>query len=276
VSVVVITRDDASRAWALGTLRGMPSAPTLLALDTATDTLHLALLAGRVARVRQGEGGASASATLVPLLQELLDEAELPWAALDAVAFGRGPGAFTGLRTAAAVAQGLALGANKPVIAIDTLLAVAEDARQSASSPSALPLAASPSLVWAATDARMGELYAAAYRWCGTHWHSHTAPQLLHPQAWVEHVQRSAEAAPDTPLTVAGNALLAHADALHALPAHATRRPLAAPRGTALLALAQAAWQAGDVLDAAQALPLYVRDKVAQTTAEREAARARA
>lgn len=236
--------------------------PTLLALDTATETLHLALLAGGVARTRQLEGGVKASATLVPAAQALLAEANLGWTALDAIAFGRGPGAFTGLRTAAAVTQGLAFGAGKPVIALDTLLAVAEDARQTAAQAGA-----SLDIVWAATDARMGEVYAAAYRWVDARWQTMVAPALLKPDEFVAQVQASAAKT----LAVAGNALLAHVDALAALPTHASRWPQAAPRGAALLALAQAAWLAGESVDAAQALPLYVRDKVAQTTAERAA-----
>jgi tRNA threonylcarbamoyladenosine biosynthesis protein TsaB len=247
-------------------------APTLLALDTATETLHLALLAGGMARTEQHAGGAQASATLVPAAQALLAAAGASWSTLDAIAFGRGPGAFTGLRTAAAVAQGLAFGAGKPVIALDTLLAVAEDARQAAAlAGHAL------SHVWAATDARMGEIYAAAYRRAGDCWQAVTEPLLLRPADFAARVQADV-AALGGQVAVAGNALRAHADALAdalaALPSSVSRWPDAAPRGAALLALAQAAWADGATLDAALALPLYVRDKVAQTTAERLAARA--
>lgn len=243
--------------------------PTLLALDTATETLHLALLAQGSARVEQHAGGAQASATLVPAAQALLAAAGLSWTDLDAIAFGRGPGAFTGLRTAAAVAQGLAFGAGKPVIALDTLLAVAEDARLAAAAAGTVL-----QHVWAATDARMGEIYAAAYRWDGTRWHSVVEPQLLRPADFAAQVQAAAAAAPGA-VTLAGNALHAHAAALDAagLPTTLPRWPDAAPRGAALLALAEAAWADGRTLDAAQALPLYVRDKVAQTTAERLAER---
>lgn len=243
----------------------MNHAPKLLALDSATETLHLALLADGVVRVQALEGGAKASATLVPAAQALLDDAGLSWSALDAIAFGRGPGAFTGLRTAAAVTQGLAFGADKPVIALDTLLAVAEDACQAAAAAGSLI-----DIVWAATDARMGEIYAAAYRWADAQWHTVAEPMLLSPANLVARVQGSAHSS-NLAVAVAGNALLAHADALAALPSSASRWPQAAPRGAALLALAQAAWVRGDTLDAALALPLYVRDKVAQTTAEREA-----
>ena len=102
--------------------------PTLLALDTATEHLHIALVAGAAdgaVRTRALPGGAQASAGLLPALQALLDDAGLRWADVDAIAFGSGPGAFTGLRTACSVTQGLALGLGCPVIALDTLMAVA-------------------------------------------------------------------------------------------------------------------------------------------------------
>jgi tRNA threonylcarbamoyladenosine biosynthesis protein TsaB len=75
------------------------------------------------------DGGAAASAALLPQIRALLKRAELGYADLDAVAFGQGPGAFTGLRTACAVAQGLALAIGKPLLPIDSLMLVAEDAR---------------------------------------------------------------------------------------------------------------------------------------------------
>ncbi|MGH8798278.1 MAG: tRNA (adenosine(37)-N6)-threonylcarbamoyltransferase complex dimerization subunit type 1 TsaB, partial [Caldimonas sp.] len=125
----------------------------LLAFDTATERTRIALAArGRIWQ-HEGEGGARASAAFLPALLALLAEADVKLADLDAIAFGRGPGAFTGLRVACTVAQGLALGAAKPVLPIDTLLAVAEDARAGAESLR----------VWAVMDARMNEIYAAEY-----------------------------------------------------------------------------------------------------------------
>jgi tRNA threonylcarbamoyladenosine biosynthesis protein TsaB len=237
--------------------------PRLLVLDTATEVVHLALVMGEQVRAVAVEGGAQASSSTLPALQALLREADLQWSDLDAIAFGRGPGAFTGLRTACSIAQGLALAADCPVIALDTLMAVAEDARQS--DPQAWP---PQTVVWVAQDARMGELYVAAYRWLGTHWQAETAPQL-----WALGVpaERWADADADAPPRVAGNALLVHPAAFEGL--DAAHWPQAVPRGTALAALARQAWARGEVLDAALALPLYVRDKVAQTTAERLAAR---
>lgn len=231
---------------------------SLLVLDTATETLHLGLgLRGR-RFTRKLPGGARASEHLLPALAGLLDEAGIDWRELDAIGFGRGPGAFTGVRGACAVAQGLAFGLGLPVIAIDTLLAVAEDARASGAGDA----------VQVAVDARMGEVYAAAYRHVGDAWQTVEAPALADPAALAARLAAEDREA----WAVAGNSLSVHAGAWAAW--SGGRWPDAAPRADALLALAEAAWRRGERLDAAQALPLYVRDKVAQTTAERERSRA--
>src|SRR4051794_16897671 len=101
----------------------------ILAFDTSTETLSIALTDGRQTWQHTGAGGAKASAALIPAVLALLAEAGLRLAELDAIAFGAGPGSFTGLRTACSVAQGLAFGADVPVLPVDTLLAVAEEAR---------------------------------------------------------------------------------------------------------------------------------------------------
>src|SRR5205809_5713118 len=140
----------------------------LLAFDTATERMSIALgAAGRV-WTHEADGGAQASATLIPAILGLLAQAQLPLHELDAIAFGRGPGAFTGLRTACSVAQGLAFGAGKPVLPIDTLLAVAEDARAGDA----------PQSIWVANDARMNEVYAAHYAFNGSGWSTLVAPLL--------------------------------------------------------------------------------------------------
>ncbi len=240
--------------------RQNPVHHTFLAFDTATETMSVALAhEGRV-HVHEAPGGALSSAALIPAILGLLARAGIGLAQLDALAFGRGPGAFTGLRTACSVAQGIAFGAGKPVLPIDTLLAVAEDARVQQAS-------AVPELrVWAAMDARMNEVYAAQYAFDGALWRVLDAPMLVTPQAL--HTRWLA----DAPQCVAGNALTVFAPLLATT--DALRVPQAAPRATALLTLAQAMWDAGGAVDAALALPLYVRDKVAQTTLERDAARA--
>lgn len=228
----------------------------VLVVDAATETLHLGLAFEGRCLLRALPGGARASAALLPGLLGLLKEAGTSLQELDAIAYGRGPGAFTGVRTACAVTQGLAFGAALPVIALDTLMAVAEDARRQGAGAE----------VWVAVDARMGEVYAAHYRHDGSRWSELASPALHAPATLARRI-----AAEPAPAQIAGSSLVAHESAWaeSALP----RWPDAAPRAGALLALAQAAWARGERLDAAQALPLYVRDKVAQTTAERMAER---
>jgi tRNA threonylcarbamoyladenosine biosynthesis protein TsaB len=226
----------------------------LLAFDTATEQMSIALAVANKVWTHEDVGGAQASARLIPAILTLLARATVRLDDVDAIAFGRGPGAFTGLRTACSVAQGLALGANKPVLPVDTLLAVAEDAR-----------AGQPTWQgWVTVDARMDEIYAGHYRFASGRWQVLQAPQLTRPQTlnalWL--------AAP--PGVVAGNALSAFGDALQPGDAHCV--PTAMPRAAGMVLLARELWAQGGAVDAALALPTYLRDKVALTTAEREAA----
>ncbi|MEP7101872.1 MAG: tRNA (adenosine(37)-N6)-threonylcarbamoyltransferase complex dimerization subunit type 1 TsaB [Burkholderiales bacterium] len=230
---------------------------SLLAFDTATEHLSIALTVRGEVVVHEAAGGAQASATLIPAILALLAQAGVTLRELDAIAFGRGPGAFTGLRTACSVAQGLAFGASKPVLPIDTLLAVAEDARGG-------DLRAQR--VWVAMDARMNEVYAAQYAFADGGWSVLDAPMLTTPDALNARWQVQ------PPELIAGSALAAFGDRLATQGARLA--PDALPRARAMLPLAQALWEAGGAVDAALALPLYVRDKVAQTTVERDAARA--
>jgi tRNA threonylcarbamoyladenosine biosynthesis protein TsaB len=230
--------------------------PALLAFDTATDRLHLGLSLGTREWPVESEGGASASGALIGRILALLTGAGAALRELDAIAFGRGPGAFTGLRTACAVAQGLALGSGRPLLAIDTLMAVAEDAR----------LRTGASDVWAATDARMGEIYAARYAHDGQAWRTVSEPGLYAPQELALRWQEQPVQA------VAGNALLAFEGRIGTGSALVVAD--ARPTARALLACARAAWAQGAHCDAADALPLYVRNRVASTTAEREALKA--
>jgi tRNA threonylcarbamoyladenosine biosynthesis protein TsaB len=212
---------------------------------------------------------------MIPQTLALLKEADLALTDLQAVVFGRGPGAFTGLRTACAVAQGLAFGADLPVLPIDTLLAVAEEARAASAATGAAPV----TRVLAVMDARMAQVYVAAYEFTpnasdattasaretnpmpGT-WRCVQVPELHSPEAlhWPD------DWAQDS-FIAAGNAW----------PVYAGRWPTALtapqvmvlPTAAALLRLAPAAWAAGAAVPPEEALPLYIRDKVAQTTDER-------
>lgn len=235
----------------------------LLALDTATESMAVGLADGANHSVVNAEGGAQASERLIPTALELLAQRGLAASSLDAVAFGQGPGAFTGLRTAVAVAQGLAFGIGCPVLPIDSLMIVAEDARAQAHGPDA----GEAFELWVAMDARMDEAYAAAYRHDGRAWQVRRAPALYTLEALAACWQ--AEGGPGQ---LAGTAIEAFAGRL---PWGAARLwPRTADRAAALLRLACSAWVMGRGVPAAAALPVYLRDKVALTTAEREAAKA--
>ena len=231
----------------------MPTASRLLAFDTSTEHLSVAVQNGEQLLAHSGAGGAQASTTLLPLIQQLLADAGLALADLDAIVFGRGPGSFTGLRTACSVAQGLAFGANVPLLPVDTLLAVADEARH----------AFGAQRVVAVLDARMDQLYAAQYDFdaAGPLGGDHE-PLLLSPEALEVPAGWS----------LAGNAFAASGPLL----APATARHEVLPTATAMLRLAPALLAAGRIVPAAQAWPLYVRDKVAQTTEERAAIKAAA
>lgn len=253
-----------------------PVSPTLpskvLALDTSTDRLSVALGEnGRVVQTHEGAGGAQASSTLIPVIQSLLGTAGWTLAELDAIAFGCGPGSFTGLRTACAVVQGLAVGARPggiPVLPVNTLLAVAEEARW-LWAQAGTPVPAGDRIV-AVLDARMDEMYVAEARLtpqgprlAGPPWLS--APETLRlGNGWPEHTPTSTP-----PPWLAGNAMAVYGARLPA-PWQTCHQQAAWPTATALLRLLPGLWAEGQAVDAARAQPLYVRDKVAQTTAERE------
>jgi tRNA threonylcarbamoyladenosine biosynthesis protein TsaB len=228
----------------------------LLALDSSTAELAVAVAAGELHWTRVVEGGAQASARMLPLALEGLSACGLGVRQLDAVAFGAGPGAFTGLRCACAVAQGLAFGARIPVVAVDSLMLVAEDARPA--------LSHGTDALWVAMDARMDEVYAGCYRHDGVRWHVIDAPALYTLEALAARWRTQ------PPQAVAGSAVRAFDGRLPF--GHAITRADAADRAAALLRVALQRHADGAAVDAA--MPRYRRDTVALTTAERDAARA--
>jgi tRNA threonylcarbamoyladenosine biosynthesis protein TsaB len=250
------------------TIRSMTQT-VLLALDTSTEFCSVALLSATVVAageagaeprcwVRHEQTGAVSSTRLLPAIRELFEEAGLALADCDAIAFGSGPGSFTGLRTATGVAQGLAFGLNLPVVPVSTLLACAESARMR--DPSA-------TRVLAALDARMDEIYWADYEWDATQgeWRTVQTASLDAPDRLV---------LPDGPFTLAGNAAAAFGARLPAVAVARTVDGAALPHALPLAHAALRAFRAGRTVPADQAAPEYVRDKVAQTTAERVAEKA--
>ena len=217
-------------------------------------------------------GGASASTTLIPAILALLAQANLTLGALQAIAFGRGPGSFTGLRTACAVAQGLAFGANEgrgiPVLPVDTLLAVAEEARWQSCAANAQHQSPQqpPQFITALLDARMDEMYVQRYACNGDTLTPVGLCELIQP----EQLQSQLLTLEEGQVTLyAGNVFSVYAGRLPS----GLNTITCMPTATALLRLAPALAASGHCVAADQALPLYVRDKVAQTTVEREAAK---
>ena len=243
-----------------------------LAIETSTDMLSLAITStqGDTSEVwtHTSQGGAKSSQLVLPEIVRLMEEAQIRFTDLTAVVFGKGPGSFTGLRTACSVAQGLAFGAGVPVLPIDTLLAVAEDARyqnvqqkqQKTQQPEQLPEEAKRFFV--AMDARMDQVYTAAYEW-RSGWQCVQAPSVSSPEEICVPTEWK-----DLEFTTVGNAW----------DAFATRWPTTLsvkhmhvmPTAQALLRLAPVAFEQGLAVPPEQALPIYIRDKVAQTTQERE------
>ena len=228
-----------------------------LAFDTSTDVMSIAVTDGERVCGHTGPGGARASTTLIPAILELLAESGFLLADLDAIAFGRGPGSFTGLRTACAVAQGLAFGTGIKVLPIDTLMAVAEEARfqQAVAATDMAPLHITTLL-----DARMDEMYVQRFQFVGKHCTAADACELIRPENLAAHLGNDA-----ADCLLAGNVFNVYAGRLPIF----THCVQVLPTATALLRLAPALASSGHCVDAALALPLYVRDKVALTTKER-------
>lgn len=229
----------------------------LLAFDTSTELISIAVSrddAG-VPHILEhtGAGGAQASSALIPTIETLMAEADLGFGELDAILFGRGPGSFTGLRTACSVAQGLGFGARVPLLPVDTLLAVAEEARMRyAGTEQQLSLLA-------LLDARMGELYAASYEFADGQWHQGGDFALIKPE----------QLRPSGAQALAGNVFAEYADRLPV--SQETPCWQALPTASAMLRLAPALLAQGNAVAAQDALPHYIRDKVALTTQERAA-----
>jgi len=134
----------------------------LLALDTATDLCSAALWVDGAVLTRDQWAPRAHGQLILPMIDALLAEAALSLGALDAIAFGRGPGAFTGLRLAAAIAQGLGIAVQVPLIAVSDLRALAAQAL-AALVPAAAPAPAAPLRALICQDARMGEVYWACF-----------------------------------------------------------------------------------------------------------------
>ncbi len=223
----------------------------LLALETSTDACSAALLAGGKLAARHEELARGHAERILPMIDELLAQAGLVPAELDAIAFGRGPGGFTGLRLAASVVQGLAYGADLPVVPVSTLQAVAQ---------AALELDPDAAAVLVCNDARMQEVYWAAFLRDETGLAVAVSPErvgpaseVVIPEALVGHVAVGA-----------GRGFAVYPQLMTRLgELHRVHERLL-PSAAAILRLAVPQLRAGRTVAAGAALPVYVRDDVAR------------
>jgi len=224
--------------------------PTLAAIDTSTELASVAVLYQGKLYTQQSIGAATHSATVLPMMQQVLQQAGIALADCEAFAYGCGPGSFTGVRTACGLVQGLAFGTQRKVIPVVTLLAMAQAARAAGAGDDVI----------AVMDARMGEVYWARYRYA-EQWQIVSEPSLSR----AEQVVLTPAAA------VCGNGVLAYPVPFTGLIAE-KRFPDILPHAADIIRLATVAWANGEVLEPRDAQPIYLRNMVALTTAERQVA----
>ena len=232
----------------IGKMPGMQ----ILALDSSTEWLSVAVHDGSTSIVARERAGNAASERILPLVARVLGEAGTSLEVLGGIAYGAGPGSFTGVRIACGVVQGLAFGAGLPVYGVPTLGAIAHAAWRRHGWPR----------IVACLDARMHEVYVASYARHGDGWARIGDPAVRKPDA--------VQLADTSPWHGAGEGFAAYpalAQHLRLIDADASIAPDAE-------SVAQWAWPhllAGEGTDAAGAQPLYVRHRVALTTVERVA-----
>ena len=225
----------------------------LLAIETASDACSCALLVDEVRFERHRIAPRRHAELVLAMVRELLDEAGLALGALDALAFGCGPGSFTGVRVAAGVIQGLAYGANLPVVPVSSLQALAQGALRETGSARVL----------AAFDARMGEVY----------WGIYAADRDGLMRAQIDDCAAAPDAVPlpsGAEWRGAGEGWRSYSEMLGArlgdMLSGAEPERLAHALDVAILA--RAAHARGDSVPASRALPVYVRNKVARKRGE--------
>ena len=223
----------------------------ILALETSTEYCSVALWRDGDVDAREARAGQRHSELLLPMVEALLERHGLRLQGLDGIAFGEGPGSFTGLRIGCGVTQGLAFGAGLPVVGVSTLLALAEAARSGRAV--------------CCLDARMGEIYHAAYARSDAGWEAVHAPSLCAPA--------DAPPLPAGSWTGCGSGFAVHGAALGE---RYTGRlsaimPEVFPHARDIARLAAREFEAGRSVRAEQAVPVYIRDKVALRSDERTA-----
>jgi tRNA threonylcarbamoyladenosine biosynthesis protein TsaB len=229
----------------------------ILALDTSTEACTAALL-NDDQRINSPyvEFERGHAEHILPMIDALLASAKLRLADLDAIAFGRGPGGFTGVRLAASITQGLAFGSGTPVLPVSDLRAVAQQVLEA--DPTALT-------VVVCNDARMQEVYWGVFV---------RGASGLAELRGDERVSKPSEVtiSPDvpTPIHGAGRGFRAYPDLTERLtPLLAAVHPALLPRAYEILRIAVKDFEEGRAIPAEQALPVYVRNDVARPPASR-------
>ncbi|HUP96312.1 MAG TPA: tRNA (adenosine(37)-N6)-threonylcarbamoyltransferase complex dimerization subunit type 1 TsaB [Usitatibacter sp.] len=224
----------------------------LLAVETSSELCSVALLRGKELFVEEALAENRHSDMLAPMIRRVLERARLAARQMDAFAFGQGPGSFTGIRIACGVVQGLAFAADRPVVPVPSLLALAEQSNETR--------------VIAALDARMNEAYVAAYARNGDDWDEVIAPRLADAEGLP--------ALPGRRWTATGSGFDRHGwlrdtyrDSVE------MRLEGDLPRAGSVARVAVRRFARGHAVPADQAAPLYLRDKVALTSAERKSRR---
>jgi tRNA threonylcarbamoyladenosine biosynthesis protein TsaB len=223
---------------------------TILAIETSSEMASCALLRGERVYSRESSGVRTHSQSVLPMIQQLLEEAGIVLRDCDAIAYGAGPGSFTGVRTACGIAQGLGFGAGLPLLPIVTLdaMALAHLERHGAGAD-----------VLTVLDARMNEVYWAQFRFDGG------LPAAVLPPA----LSAPSDVAPVGPVLACGNGIAAYAEAFAGKAFAQDADGDIMPHAVQVARLGRAAFAAGHAVPAAQAQPLYLRNKVAYTKAER-------
>lgn len=221
----------------------------ILALDTATEACSAALLNQHQLDARFEIAPRDHTQRILPLVQDLLQAQQLELTALDALAFGRGPGSFTGVRIGIGIAQGLALGANLPMIGVSSLATMAQGAWRLTGATRVL----------AAIDARMGEVYWAEYqRDANGEWQGEETEAVLSPEAAQARI-----ASLEGEWTTVGTGWQAYPQLLTAPGAQLVASEVLLPAAEDMLPLALAAWQRGATVAVEHAEPVYLRNEVA-------------
>ncbi|WP_282065894.1 tRNA (adenosine(37)-N6)-threonylcarbamoyltransferase complex dimerization subunit type 1 TsaB [Vibrio rotiferianus] len=220
----------------------------ILAIDTATENCSVALLVGDKVISRSEVAPRDHTKKVLPMVDELLKEAGLTLQELDALAFGRGPGSFTGVRIGIGIAQGLAFGADLPMIGVSTLAAMAQGSyRQHGATDVAV-----------AIDARMSEVYWARYtRQENGEWVGVDAECVIPPARLAEEAQ-----ADNNTWTTAGTGWDAYQDELAKLPLNLTAGEVLYPDSQDIVILAKQELEKGNTVPVEESSPVYLRDNV--------------